>query len=76
MLRSDLCDYNDAYIFVKGRITVEGNKDDKTRNKKLIFKNNARFRSCISKITNTFTDNTDDLDIVMKMYNLLEYHDN
>ena len=76
MLRSDLCDYNDAYIFVKGRITVEGNNDDKTRNKKLIFKSNAQFRSCISKITNTFTDNADDLDIVMKMYNLLEYHDN
>ena len=47
MLTSGLCDYNDAYIVVKGRITVEGDKDDKTRNKNLIVKNNAPFRSCI-----------------------------
>ena len=47
MLRSDLCDYGDAYIVVKGIVTVEGENDDKTRNKKLIFKNNAPFRSCI-----------------------------
>ena len=47
MLRSDLCDYSDAYIAVKGRITVEEDNDDKTRNKRLIFKNNPPFRSCI-----------------------------
>ena len=47
-----------------------------TRNKKLTFKNNAPFRSCISKINNTFIDNAGDLDIVMLMYNLLEYSDN
>ena len=47
MLRSDLCDYGDAYIVVKGIVTVEEENDDKTRNKKLIFKNNAPFRSCI-----------------------------
>ena len=44
MLRPDLCNYSDAYIVVKGRITVEGDNDDKKRNKKLIFKNNAPFR--------------------------------
>ena len=49
MLRSDLRDYSDAYIVVKERITVEGDNDAKTRNKKLIFKNNAQFGSCISK---------------------------
>ena len=43
MLRSDLSDYNDAYIVVKGTITVEGDTDTKTRNKKLIFQNNASF---------------------------------
>ena len=48
MLRPDLCNYSHAYIVVKGRITVEGDNDDKKRNKKLIFKNNAPFRSCIS----------------------------
>ena len=59
MLRPDLSDYGDAYIVVKRRITVKRDNDDKTRNKKLIFKNNAPFRSCISKINNTFINNTD-----------------
>ena len=76
MLRSDLCDYSDVYIVVKERITVEGGNYDKTRNKKLIFKNNAPFRSCILKINNTFINNAEDLDIVMPMYNLLEYTNN
>ena len=56
ILRSDLCDYSDAYIVVEGKITVEGNSVVKTRNKKLIFKDNAPFRSCISKINNTVID--------------------
>ena len=51
MLRSYLCDYSDAYIPVKRRITVEGDHDDKTRSKKLILKNNAPFRSCMSHST-------------------------
>ena len=46
------------------------------RNKKLTFKNNALFRSCISKIKNTFTDNAEDLDSVMPMYNFLQYSNN
>ena len=76
MLRSDFCGYNDACIAVKGTITVEGDDHDKKRNKKLTFKNNAPFRSCISKINNTFIDNAEDLDIVMPMYNQLEYSEN
>ena len=78
MLKSDLCDYGDAYIVLKERITFErDNDDDKTRNKKLIFKNNSLFRSCISKTNNTFINNAEDLDIVMPMYNLLlEYSNN
>ena len=76
MLISDLCDCNDAYIVVKGRIIVRGTNDANKINKKLIFKNNAPFRSCISKINNTFIDNAEDLDIVMPMYNLLEYSEN
>ena len=43
MLRSDLCDYSDAYIVVKGTITDEGDDDAEIRNKKLILKNNAPF---------------------------------
>ena len=73
MLISDLCDYSDAYVVVKETITVEGDNNAKKRNKKLTFKNNAPFfRSCISKINNTFIDNAEDLDIVMPIYNLLE----
>ena len=76
MLKSDLCDYNDAYIAVNGTITVERNNVAKTRNKNLIFKNNTPFWSCKSKISNTFIGNAEDHDIVMPMYNLLEYSDN
>ena len=75
MLRSDLCDYSDAHIVEKGRISVRGTNDANRLNKKLIFKNNAPFRSYISKISNTFIDNAEDL-TVMPMYNLLEYSDN
>ena len=76
MLRSDLCDYSHANIVAKGTITVEGDNNAKIRNKKLTFKNNFLFTSCILKINNTFIDNTEDLDIVMPMYNLLQYSQN
>ena len=66
MLRSDLCDYSDAYIVVKGNITVE-NPDNAAYDRKLAFKNNAPFISCISKINSTLIDNAEDLDIVMPM---------
>ena len=68
MLRSDLCDYSDVYIVVKGEITVKGNDNANKRNRKLIFKNNAPFRSCISKINDTFIDIAEDLDIVIPMH--------
>ena len=76
MLRSDSCYYSHAYIAVREKISVQGDNDDKTRNKKLIFKDNAPFRSCMSKINNTFRDNVEDRDIVTPMYNLLKYSDN
>ena len=72
MLRSDLCDYSDAYIVVKGDITLEGDNDANKRNKNLAFKNNAPFINCISKINGVKIDNAEDLDVVMPMYNLLE----
>ena len=80
MLRSRLCDYSDAYILVKGNITVnnttaEGVAANNT-NKKVISKNCAPFTNCISKINNTQVDNAKNIDIVMPMYNLLEYSDN
>ena len=73
MLKSDLCDYNNSYIVVKGRITDEGANNANERNKQLTFKNNTLFRSCILKTNNTFPDNAENLDTVMPMYNLLEY---
>ena len=72
MLRLDLCDYSDAYIVLKGKIIVT-NPDNDAYDKKLTFKNNAPFTSCISKINNTLIDNAEDLDIVMPMYSLTEY---
>ena len=73
MLRSDLCDYSDAYVVVKETITVT-DPDNVLYDKKLAFKNNAPFVFCISKINNTLIDNSED--IVMPMYNLLEYSKN
>ena len=73
MLRSDLCDYSDAYIVVKGDITLEGDNDANKRNKNLAFKDNAPFINSISKINGVKIYNAEDLDVVMPMYNLLEY---
>ena len=81
MLRSNLCDYADAYILVKGTITITGAGDDDAakrldeRNKGVIFKNCAPFTKCISRINNKDIDNAQDIDIVMPMYNLIEYSD-
>ena len=73
VLRSDLCDFSDTwYIVVKGTITVI-NPDDAKRNKNVALKNNAPFLNCISKINGEKIDNAEDLDVVMPMYNLLEY---
>ena len=75
MLKSDLCDYADAYIFVKGTITITRDGDDNaTRqadeiNKGVTFKNCAPFTKCISRINGTDIDNARDTDIVMPMYN-------
>ena len=83
MLRSNLCDYSDAYILVKGTITVTApgannntNNIRDTRNRPLILKNNAPFVSCITRINGELIEDADDLDIVMSMYNLLEYSKN
>ena len=76
MLRSDLCDYLDAYILVSGTITVAGNHPRDRQNKPVILKNNAPFVSCITRINRELTEDADDLDIVMPMYNLLEYSKN
>ena len=76
MLRSDVCDFSDAYIVVKRNITLEGDNDANKHSKNLAFKYNALFISCIAKINSVQTDNAEDLDVVMPMYNLLEYNKN
>ena len=82
MLRSSLCDYADAYILVKGTITITGAGDDAAarradeRNKGTVFKNCASFTKRISKINNTEIDHAQDIDIVMPMYSLIEYSNN
>ena len=80
MLKSSLCDYSDAYILAKETITANNTAavfaDANNTNKKVIFKNCTPFTNCISEINNTQVDNAKDIDIVMPMYNLIEYSDN
>ena len=99
MVRSDLCNFSNAHIAVKGNIiadkkTFTANDFEEPNNtaanatatntandnvfgeKKLVFKNNAPFINCFSKINCVKIDNAEDLDIVMPMYNLLEYSKN
>ena len=64
MLRSDLCDFSDAYIVVKGKIIVTA-PDNDAYNKKLALKNNAPIISCISKINHALIDNAEDLVVLM-----------
>ena len=70
------------YILVKGKTTITGAGDNAAarqadeRDKGVAFKNCAPFTNCISEINNTQIDNAKDIDIVMPMYNLIEYNDN
>ena len=91
MLRSNLCDYANAYILVKANITITGNagapagrteaqllavREADERDKSVIFKNCTPFTKCISRINNEDLANAQDIDIVMPMYDLIEYSDN
>ena len=76
MLRLNLCNYSDAYVIVKKTIYLLAAAANDKAQKNLAFKNNAPFRSCNLKINSTLIDNAEDIDIVMPMYNLLEYSQN
>ena len=82
MLKSSLCDYSHAYILDNGRITITGAGDDVAarqadeRNKGVEFKNLAPFTNCKSEINNAEIDNAKDIDVIMPMYNFIEYSDN
>ena len=82
MAKSSLWDYSGAYILFKGTITITGSGADVAarrtdeRDKGVVFKNCAPFTNCKSKINNTEIDNAKDIDIILPMYNLIEYSDN
>ena len=79
MISLNLCDYSDAHILVKGTITVPNTKAaDATANntnKEAIFKNCAPFTDCITELNNTQVNDPQKVDVVMIMYNLMEYSD-
>ena len=82
MLKFSLCNYSDAYVLVKGTITIIGAgadaeaKQADESHKGVTFKNCAPFVNCKTEINNTEIDNAKNIDIVMTMYNLIEYSDN
>ena len=82
VLKSSICEYSDAYSLIKGRITITGAGADAAerqadeRDKGAVFKNSAAFINCKTEINNTEIDNVKDIDIVMSMYDLVEYRDN
>ena len=100
MLRSDLCDYSDAYVEVTASVTTEVNVEnadninvladvtadpdpnppvvgvDNSHKRTFTLKNNAPFISCITKINGELVENAEDLDVVIPMYNLIEYSKN
>ena len=71
VLKSNLCDYNDTYILVKGDITVTAASETQVP-----FKNCASFIKCITEIDEATVRDVEDLDLVMPMYNLIEYSSN
>ena len=75
MLRSNLCDFSDAHIVIKGEIAVT-NPNSTSYKRNLPFKNNAPFINYISKSNGIKIDKAEDLDVVMPMCNLLEYSKN
>ena len=80
IVKSSLCYYGGAYIFVKGTKTVSGTSAaaDPTNNTnlKVITKNCTPLPKCRSEMNDTQIDNARDIDVVILMYNLIEYRDN
>ena len=76
-LRNDLCDFNDAYIVVTGKITATNpGNDDNVYNRNVSFKNSAPFFNCTLRINSPLVEDAQDLDIVIPMYNVLYYSKN
>ena len=71
-MKPNLCDYSDAYIFVTGDIKVAAVAADTNA----AFKNYAPFTRCVTHINDEYVETAENLDIIMPMYNLIEYSDN
>ena len=71
VIKSNLCDYNNTYILVRDDITIIGHNVTQAA-----FKNCTPFTKCITYTDGTTIDDAEDLDLVMLMYNLLEYSSN
>ena len=73
MLMLDICDYSDTYIVIKKTATVHTENDRAVdgHNRYIIFKNNAPFTNCISKIKNILIGNAEDLDFLMSRHLVL-----
>ena len=72
VIKPNLCDYSDAYILVTGDIKITG----VAANTNVAFKNCPHFRRCVTHINEEHVETAENLDIVMPMYNLIEYYDN
>ena len=72
VIKSNLCDYSDAYIVVTGNITATGGG----ANTRVKFKKCSPFTKCITHINDEHVDKTHNLDIIMPIYNLIEYSNN
>ena len=72
VLKPNLCDYAEAYILVNGTIRA----DAAIGNTRLALKNCAPFTRCNLEVNDEHVDTAENLDIVMSMYNLIEYSDN
>ena len=72
VIKPNLCDYSDAYILVTGDIKVA----DVAANTNVTFKNCAPFTRCVTHINDEHVETAENLDIIMPMYNLIEYSDN
>ena len=73
VFKPNLCDYAEAYILVDGT-GVRGTGGN--NNTRLALKNCAPFTKCNLENNNEHVDTAENLDIVMPMYNLIEYSDN
>ena len=72
VIKPNLCDYSDSFILVTGDIAVV----NWNQNTSIAFKNCTPFTRCATHLNDEHVETAENLDIIMNMYNLLEYSDN